>query len=76
MISPILPHIKEQLEQNEQRVKDQKPPVKIKTPQIPLLEKLEEEIRARTYVDFMRYVAIAQTEPDLQPTDSIHDPWH
>ncbi|MCP4407491.1 MAG: hypothetical protein GY807_06975 [Gammaproteobacteria bacterium] len=48
--------IKEQQEQGK----------KPKVPQIPLLEKLPEETRAKTYVDFMRYVAIAQTEPDLR----------
>ncbi len=59
-------YIKEQLEKNEQLEKENKPKEKIKVPQIPLLEKLQEEIRAKTYVDFMNYVVIAQTEPDLQ----------
>ena len=48
--------IKEKLEQGK------KPTV----PQIPLLEKLPKEIRAQTYVDVMRYIAIAQTEPELR----------
>ena len=40
--------------------------LKPKVPQIPLFEQLPQEIRAPIYVDFMRYVAIAQAEPELR----------
>ena len=49
------------------RIKNQqKQGKKPKTPQIPLFERLPEEVRAGIYVDFMRYVAIVQSEPDLR----------
>ena len=40
--------------------------LKPKVPHIPLLEHLPEEVRAPIYVDFMRYVAIAQAEPEIR----------
>ena len=49
------------------RIKSQKDcGEKPKVPQIPLFDRLPEEIRATIYVEFMRYVAIAQSEPELR----------
>ena len=51
---------------NVGRIKNQQEQgLKPKVPQIPLLEQLPEEVRAPIYVAFMRYVAIAQAEPEL-----------
>ncbi|MDJ0836164.1 MAG: hypothetical protein QNK37_06570 [Acidobacteriota bacterium] len=37
-----------------------------KGPAIAILSQLKEEVRAKTYVDWIRYVAVALREPDLQ----------
>ncbi len=37
-----------------------------KAPEIPLLASLPQEKRAQTYMDLMRYVALANTDPDLR----------